>query len=101
MKYFIFRKNHCRLISIVLCAALVAIIPTPQQEQAHAASGTYGKNDVMVLAKMIHGEARGESYVGKVAVGAVILNRVNFLTAYTAYASSLALSTLWRTVNII
>ena len=76
MKYFIFRKSHCKLISIVLCAALVAIIPTPQQEQAHAASGTYGKNDVMVLAKMIHGEARGESYVGKVAVGAVILNRV-------------------------
>ena len=25
---------------------------------------------------MIHGEARGESYIGKVAVGAVILNRV-------------------------
>ena len=76
MKYFIFHRNHYKLISIILCTALITIIPTPQQEQTYAASGTYGKNDVMVLAKMIHGEARGESYVGKVAVGAVILNRV-------------------------
>lgn len=33
-------------------------------------------NDVYLLAKCIHAEARGEIYVGKVAVGAVILNRV-------------------------
>ncbi len=32
--------------------------------------------DLYLLAKCIHAEARGESYVGKVAVGAVILNRV-------------------------
>ena len=29
-----------------------------------------------LLAKCIHAEARGESYIGQVAVGAVILNRV-------------------------
>lgn len=34
-------------------------------------------NDLYLLAKCIHAEARGESYVGKVAVGAVILNRVS------------------------
>lgn len=33
-------------------------------------------NDLYILAKCIHAEARGEPYVGKVAVGAVILNRV-------------------------
>ena len=33
-------------------------------------------NDLYLLAKCIHAEARGESYIGKVAVGAVILNRV-------------------------
>ena len=49
----------------------IAFVP-----QAQAQSGTYSNNDVTVLAKMIHGEARGESYIGKVAVGAVILNRV-------------------------
>lgn len=34
-------------------------------------------NDLYLLAKCIHAEARGEIYVGKVAVGAVILNRVS------------------------
>ena len=29
-----------------------------------------------MLARLIHGEARGEPYVGQVAVGAVVLNRV-------------------------
>ena len=29
-----------------------------------------------LLARLIHGEARGEPYVGMVAVGAVVLNRV-------------------------
>ncbi len=33
-------------------------------------------NDLYLLAKCIHAEARGEPYIGMVAVGAVILNRV-------------------------
>ncbi len=33
-------------------------------------------NDLYLLAKCIHAEARGEPYVGQVAIGAVILNRV-------------------------
>ncbi len=33
-------------------------------------------NDLYLLAKCIHAEARGEPYAGQVAVGAVILNRV-------------------------
>ena len=33
-------------------------------------------NDLYLLAKCIHAEARGEVYLGMVAVGAVILNRV-------------------------
>jgi len=32
-------------------------------------------SDVYLLAKAVHGEARGEPYVGKVAVAAVIINR--------------------------
>lgn len=42
-------------------------------------SGTstqYSSADVELLAKVISAEARGESYEGQVAVGAVILNRV-------------------------
>ena len=34
------------------------------------------QSDVELLARLIHGEARGEPYVGMVAVGAVVLNRV-------------------------
>ena len=35
--------------------------------------------DLELLAKAIHGEARGEPYEGQVAVGAVVLNRVESL----------------------
>lgn len=38
--------------------------------------GTQTSNDLYLLAKCIYAEARGEIYEGKVAVGAVILNRV-------------------------
>ncbi|MCD7872465.1 MAG: peptidoglycan-binding protein [Clostridiales bacterium] len=42
-----------------------------------SASGTqYSSSDVELLAKVISAEARGESYEGQVAVGAVVLNRV-------------------------
>ncbi len=37
---------------------------------------SYSNADVELLAKVISAEARGESYEGQVAVGAVILNRV-------------------------
>ncbi len=37
---------------------------------------TYSNSDVQLLAKVISAEARGESYEGQVAVGAVVLNRV-------------------------
>jgi len=41
-----------------------------------SAAGAGQKNDLYLLAKMISAEARGEPYIGQVAVGAVILNRV-------------------------
>lgn len=36
----------------------------------------YDQEDVILLAKIIYAEARGESFEGQVAVGAVVLNRV-------------------------
>lgn len=33
-------------------------------------------SDLDLLARVIHGEARGESYTGQVAVGAVVMNRI-------------------------
>lgn len=42
-----------------------------------ASSSGYSSSDVSLLAKIISAEARGESYTGQVAVGAVVLNRVS------------------------
>ncbi|MEB3100241.1 spore cortex-lytic enzyme [Ferviditalea candida] len=41
-----------------------------------ARTSSYGSNDVKLLARAVFGEARGEPYIGQVAVAAVILNRV-------------------------
>ncbi|MDE6372965.1 MAG: spore cortex-lytic enzyme [Clostridia bacterium] len=41
-----------------------------------SSSSSYTNSDLYLLAKCIYAEARGESYTGQVAVGAVILNRV-------------------------
>lgn len=40
-------------------------------------SDGFSSNDIYLLAKVIEAEARGEGYTGQVAVGAVILNRVD------------------------
>lgn len=39
-------------------------------------STSSNSNNVNLLSHLIYGEARGESYVGQVAVGAVVMNRV-------------------------
>ncbi len=41
-----------------------------------SSSSSYNSNDRYLLAKVIYAEARGESYTGQVAIGAVVLNRV-------------------------
>ena len=41
-----------------------------------SSSGGYSSADYELLARIISAEARGESYIGQVAVGAVVLNRV-------------------------
>ena len=48
-------------------------------------SGTYNQN-VNLLARVISGEARGESYTGQVAIAAVVLNRVK----HSSFPSSIA-----------
>ena len=41
-----------------------------------SSSGNYSSSDLYLMAKAIYAEGRGESYVGQVAIGAVIMNRV-------------------------
>jgi N-acetylmuramoyl-L-alanine amidase len=40
----------------------------------------FSQNDIQLMANAVHGEARGEPYIGQVAVAAVILNRVESST---------------------
>lgn len=46
-----------------------------QQNNQNQGNASTDSGDVQLLARLIHGEARGEPYEGKVAVGAVVLNR--------------------------
>ena len=55
-------------------------------EASSSSSGKYSQSDIELLAKLIAAEARGESYVGQVAVGAVVLNRV----AHASFPDSVA-----------
>ena len=40
------------------------------------AAASYHESEIRMLARLVYAEARGEPYVGKVAVAAVVLNRV-------------------------
>ena len=42
----------------------------------NSSTSSYSASDINLLARLIYGEARGESYVGQVAVGAVVMNRI-------------------------
>ncbi|MFE8702654.1 spore cortex-lytic enzyme [Cytobacillus sp. FJAT-54145] len=63
---------------------------TPQQQaapqqQAQKPSATnvpngFSQNDIQLMSNAVYGEARGEPYVGQVAVAAVILNRLDSAT---------------------
>jgi len=57
-------------------ARKIGITLTGAASGAGGSSGDYSAEEVYLLAKVVHGEARGEPYVGKVAVAAVVLNRV-------------------------
>lgn len=56
--------------------ALGITTKTVSSKYAATSKGVSKSDDVTLLAMVINGEARGEPYVGQVAVGAVILNRV-------------------------
>nr|WP_245746132.1 cell wall hydrolase [Evansella caseinilytica] len=62
-------------------------IPVPEEEEPEATDDTgvqgalnvpegFTENDIRIMAQAVYGEARGEPYVGQVAIAAVILNRL-------------------------
>lgn len=74
----ILKKNIWKLTYLIALAIFLYILIGPdglfRTGSAYAQSS--GVSEVQLLARAINGEARGESYEGQVAVGAVILNRV-------------------------
>ena len=66
-------KNNIILIALLTIAVIAFVFNNLNTNFAQGGSQT---SDVHLLARAINGEARGESYEGQVAVGAVILNRV-------------------------
>ena len=58
-------------------ASALGITLNSASSSGGGSSSTQNNGDVYLLARAIYGEARGEPYIGQVAVGAVILNRVN------------------------
>lgn len=54
----------------------VLSIPGGSSRQVVAVSRSMSRSDLNLLARVVYGEARGEVYEGKVAVAAVVLNRL-------------------------
>lgn len=52
-------------------------LPAVAAADERMSRGDISREEMMLLARLIHAEARGESFEGQVAVGAVILNRLD------------------------
>ena len=65
-----------KLIIFFMSIILVFLLVFFSTENTKYAQQNSQTSDIQLLARAINGEARGESYEGQVAVGAVILNRV-------------------------
>lgn len=69
-------KNGLRIDGVAGPETLGALgLPTGRRRTVSRANYSASRN-VNLLAHVIHGEARGEPYTGKVAIAAVVLNRV-------------------------
>ena len=74
---------------LIITAAVSAVNlqnPYKIEQQYALAQGSNYSNNLQLLARCVNGEARGESYVGQVAVAAVILNRV----AHSSFPNTIA-----------
>ena len=68
------KKYSIKADGVAGAATLKKLGINPASKTTSRASSSYSRN-VDLLAHLIHGEARGEPYIGMVAVGAVVLNR--------------------------
>lgn len=71
------QENHLNS-SLILPGQELVVPAVLLSEEVFLSRGgiTVSREDLMLIARLIHAEARGESFEGQVAVGAVILNRL-------------------------
>ena len=71
-------KKFLKILLVILFIffALLSSKNSNVKDTSSASSNSGRTSDLQLMARAINGEARGESYEGQVAVGAVILNRV-------------------------
>ncbi|MCL5057990.1 MAG: cell wall hydrolase [Actinobacteria bacterium] len=65
-----------RISNTIIHPGQVLLIPGREPDYEMALSRGFSREDVLLLARAIHAEARGETFTGQVAVGAVIVNRI-------------------------
>ncbi|MEG0767222.1 MAG: spore cortex-lytic enzyme [Clostridia bacterium] len=70
------RKNGLAPDGVVGGSTAAAMGVTLAGNTAAVKVNASSNDEVQLLARIVHGEARGEPYTGKVAVAAVVLNRV-------------------------
>ena len=70
------RKNGLQVDGIAGKKTLEAMGIYSSSSSSSNSTVSTNSNDLNLLARVIYGEARGESYTGQVAIGAVVLNRV-------------------------
>ena len=69
-------------IGVWFCLILMMVCTvSADRGQVHAvnagkASGGFSENEIRLMSQAVYGEARGEPYIGQVAIAAVILNRL-------------------------
>lgn len=71
-------KKFLKILLLILFIffILLSVKESILKDTSLASSNAGRTSDLQLMARAINGEARGESYEGQVAVGAVILNRV-------------------------
>ena len=80
-------QRNCGLTADGICGKTTLLYLGLGSNTSSGSSGSsFSNSDVELLAKVISAEARGESYEGQVAVGAVILNRI----AHPSFPDSLS-----------
>ncbi len=71
-----FQKKHGLRVDGIAGPATLGAIGLPTGGSSASSVHGYSQSDYQLLGRIISAEARGESYTGQVAVGAVVLNRV-------------------------